>query len=104
MVRKAASAWCTLLMMGATALLGAVLFLAAPASAAPTTGSTGYGPVTAGSTIPATPVAPAPKTSPSAIAFTGAEIEGMVAVGVIAIGVGGTLVLVSRRRRRTQPA
>jgi hypothetical protein len=91
--------WLKLLALGASALFCAVLLVSGPASAAPTTGGTGYGPATAPATVTPTTAAPTtPKTSP-AIAFTGAEIELMVVIAVIAIGAGGTLVLVSRRRR-----
>jgi hypothetical protein len=98
--------WLKLMALGASALFCAVLLVSGPASAAPTTGGattggTGYGPATSPSTVvsptTAAPVA-TPKTSP-VIAFTGAEIELMVVIGAAAIGVGGTLVLVSRRRR-----
>ena len=96
------------LMLGATALMGAVLLVSGPAAAlAP------YGPATQPTTI--TPVTAAPSTpvlspssvtpsssshsSHSAIAFTGAELALLFTIGAIAIGVGGMLVLVSRRRR-----
>lgn len=39
-------------------------------------------------------------TSPSAVAFTGADIAGMVAAGLVLIGAGSLLVIVTRRRRR----
>jgi hypothetical protein len=42
--------------------------------------------------------APAPKTSPSGIAFTGADIEEMAVIGLVATGVGVVLVRSSRRR------
>jgi hypothetical protein len=95
--------WLKLMALGASALFCAVLLVSGPASAAPTTGGattggTGYGPATSPATVTPTTAAPAPKTSP-VIAFTGAEIELMVVIGAAAIGVGGTLVLVSRRRR-----
>jgi hypothetical protein len=97
--------WLKLLALGASALFCAVLLVSGPASAAPTTGGTttggtGYGPATAPATVTPTTAAPTPKTAP-AIAFTGAEIETMVAIAAVAITVGGTLVLVSRRRRGT---
>ena len=40
-------------------------------------------------------------TSPSSIAFTGADIAGMAAVALVMIGAGTFLVLAVRRRRRT---
>lgn len=103
MVRRAVQMWLKLLAIGASALFCAVLLVSGPASAAPTTGGvttggTGYGPATAPATVTPTTAAPAPTTAP-AIAFTGAEIELMVVIGALAIGTGGTLVLVSRRRR-----
>jgi hypothetical protein len=110
MVRRAVNIWLKLLAVGASALFCAVLLVSGPASAAPTTGGTttggtGYGPATAPATVTPTTAAPtaAPKTAP-AIAFTGAEIELMAVIGVVAIGAGGTLVLVSRRRRSAQAA
>jgi hypothetical protein len=39
-----------------------------------------------------------PKTSPSGIAFTGADIEEMAVIGLVATGVGVVLVRSSRRR------
>jgi hypothetical protein len=39
-----------------------------------------------------------PKTSPSGIAFTGADIEEMALIGLVATGVGVVLVRSSRRR------
>jgi len=41
-----------------------------------------------------------PSTSPSAIAFTGADIAGMVLAALALIGAGSALVLVVRRRRK----
>jgi hypothetical protein len=55
-------------------------------------------------TSPATaaPAAPAPpQTAPAAIAFTGADISALAAGGLVLVGLGGSLVLISRRRRRT---
>jgi hypothetical protein len=76
-----------------------------------------YGPTTGGSTVtpatvePSTPViAPSSVTppfhtsGPTSTAFTGAELALMITIGAIAIGVGGMLVLGSRRRRRSEPA
>jgi hypothetical protein len=106
MMRTAVNLWVGFLVMCATAFMGAMLLVSGPAAAAPVTGVTGttgtYGPVTSGSTVtPATtaPTTPAaPVTSPT-IAFTGADLALMFTFGAVAIGVGGTLVLVSRRRR-----
>ena len=50
------------------------------------------------------PVTAASSTGPSSTAFTGADLALMFTIGAIAIGVGGVLVLVSRRRRRSAPA
>src|SRR5258708_30745974 len=101
MIRTAVNLWVSFLVLCATALMGAVLLISGPAGAAPVTGGTGaYGPVTSPATV--TPVTaaptPAPVTSPT-IAFTGADLALMFTFGAVAIGVGGTLVLVSRRRR-----
>jgi hypothetical protein len=92
-------------MLGATALLGTVLLVSGPAAAlAP------YGPATQPTTVTPTTVAPStpvlapssvtpPSSAHSPIAFTGAELALMFTIGAIAIGVGGMLVLASRRRR-----
>ena len=42
------------------------------------------------------------KTGPSSTAFTGAELALLFTIGAVAIGVGGMLVLVSRRRRSSR--
>jgi len=108
MLRAVVRSWFKIVLMGATALFGASLLLAGPALAAdvttttttqPTTSATTapYGPITSPSTIAPTTAAPVAK--PATIAFTGADIAAMATVGAIAIGVGGTLILVSRRRR-----
>lgn len=52
---------------------------------------------------PASGIAFTPATAPSSVAFTGAELALMFSIGAIAIGVGGVLVLVGRRRR-SEPA
>jgi len=96
-------------MLGATALMGAVLLVSGPAAAqAP------YGPATQPTTVTPTPVTPSapvvgassvthPSSTPSSTAFTGADLALMFTIGAVAIGVGGMLVLVSRRRR-SEPA
>lgn len=62
-------------------------------------------PATAASSAVATPViprvaaaVPAPVTS-SALAFTGTDVVASVSLGAVAIGVGGALVLIGRKRR-----
>ena len=113
MRHRAVGLWAGFLMLGATALLGAVLLVSGPAAAldrAP------YGPATQPTTItPTTVTTSAPvvspasvtpgssRTGPSSTAFTGADLALMFTIGAIAIGVGGMFVLVSRRRR-SQPA
>ena len=53
-----------------------------------------------GSTSPAAPTAAAgTSVNSSALAFTGADIEGMVVIGVSAVVSGGAVLAVSRRRR-----
>jgi hypothetical protein len=115
MRHRAVALWGGFLMAGAAALLGAVLLLSGPAAAVtcpygPCTQPISVTPTTVVSTTPTvvTPSSPAPPspstsqstTSPSSpIAFTGAELALMFTIGAIAIGVGGMLVLVSRRRR-----
>ncbi len=106
MKRMAVNLWVGFLVICASALMGAVLLVSGPASAQPVT-TPAYGPVTAGTTVttPAPVVTPAaPVTAPSSVAFTGADLALMFTFGAVAIGVGGTLVLVSRRRRSDQLA
>ena len=102
MMRTAVKLWTGLLVLSATMFMGVVLLVAGPAGAAPTTAP--YGPVTSPASV--TPVTAAPVTAPAAapvtspaLAFTGADLAIMFTFGAVAIGVGGTLVLVSRRRR-----
>ena len=114
MRHRAVGLWAGFLMLGATALMGAALLVSGPAAAlAP------YGPATQPTTITPTTVAPvvspspvlAPSSTagpssangPSSTAFTGAELALLFTIGAIAIGVGGMLVLVTRRRR-SEPA
>ena len=117
MRHRAVGLWGGFLLLGATALLGAVLLVSGPAAAVtcpygPCTQPITVTPTTAVSTTP-TVVTPSPPPSPSPapapsttssspIAFTGAELALMFTIGAIAIGVGGMLVLVSRRRRSEQ--
>ena len=52
---------------------------------------------------PATPAATAPApVATGPMAFTGADIAGMVATGLALLGLGGVLVLLTRRRRERQ--
>jgi hypothetical protein len=63
--------------------------------------TTCYTACTAGSTVTSSGSVAAPdgpKTSPSGIAFTGADIEEMAVIGLVATGVGVVLVRSSRRR------
>jgi len=119
MRHRAVGLWGGFLVLGATALLGAVLLVSGPATAAtcpygPCTQPTTVTPTTAAvsttppvvtrSSTPTPSATPSPATSPSSpIAFTGAELALMFTIGAIALGVGGLLVLVSRRRR-SEPA
>jgi hypothetical protein len=112
MRHRAVGLWAGFLAVGATALLGTVLLVSGPAAAlAP------YGPATQPTTItPTTLTTSAPVVSPASVtpaaashkgpgstAFTGAELALMFTIGAVAIGVGGMLVLVTRRRR-SEPA
>jgi hypothetical protein len=118
MVHRAVSWWAGFMMLGAAALLGPVLLVSGPAGAA---ACPPYGPCTQPTTVAPTTIAPsnpvvAPSstgsasstgpssTGPSSTAFTGADLALMFTIGAIAIGAGGVLVLVSRRRRRSEPA
>ncbi len=117
MRHRAVGLWGGFLMLGAAALLGAVLLVSGPAAAVtcpygPCTQPTTVTPTTAVSTTPpvvgaSSVTPPSPSTAPSTtssspIAFTGADLALMFTIGAIAIGVGGMLVLVSRRRRSEQ--
>jgi hypothetical protein len=62
-----------------------------------TTVTTGINTAPADGPAATTSVATTPTTSSGGLAFTGADIEEMAVIGVVAIGVGS--VLVSRRRR-----
>ena len=56
----------------------------------------------AATTVSVTPTPPQPTTSPavtSPLAFTGANLSSMVADGILLIGLGGLMVLATRRRR-----
>ena len=53
-----------------------------------------------GTVVPVSAPVSAPASSPAALPFTGADIEGMAAVGAGALLVGGALVRRSRRQRR----
>ena len=110
MLRKAVGLWAAVMALCASMFVGALLVVTGPAAADPTTTAT-TAPTTTASTAPYAPVvtpntiAPTtvPVTKPAAVAFTGADIALMATVGAIAVGVGGTIVLVSRRRR-SEPA
>jgi hypothetical protein len=118
MRHRAVGLWGGFLLLGATALLGTALLVSGPAAAA----TCPYGPCTQATTVTPTTVSttgttvspssnpsPSPSTSlstaspattgPSSTAFTGADLALMFTIGAIAIGAGGMLVLVSRRRR-----
>ncbi len=114
MRHRAIGLWGGFLMLVTGALMSAALLISGPAAAlAP------YGPATQPTTVTPTTVAPAapaapvlapsstagPSTAkgPSSTAFTGAELALMFTIGAIAIGVGGMIVLVTRRRR-SEPA
>jgi hypothetical protein len=54
--------------------------------------------VTSSGSVAAPAPTTSPTTSPSGIAFTGADIEEMAVIGLVATGVGVVLVRSSRRR------
>jgi hypothetical protein len=95
-VQRLLSAACVPVMGIAVALPLSGLF-AGSAGADPTcyTGCTSGSTVTASGSVAAPD---GPKTSPSGIAFTGADIEEMAVIGLVATGVGVVLVRSSRRR------
>jgi phage-related minor tail protein len=79
--------------------LGGLLSGTAAADSTCYTGCTSDGGGIATSSGTAAAPASSVTTSPSGIAFTGADIEQMAAIGVVATGVGTVLVVRSRRRR-----
>ena len=94
-VRRLLTAACVPAMGVAIALpLGGLFAGSAGADSSCYTGCTSDGTVTSSGNV----AAPAPKTSPSGIAFTGADIEEMAVIGLVATGVGVVLVRSSRRR------
>jgi hypothetical protein len=107
MRHKAVGLWAGLLMLGATSLMGAALFVSGPAAAlapyGPATQPTTITPTTVSTSAPViSPASVTPGSSrsgPSSTAFTGAELALLFTIGAIAIGLGGMLVLVTRRRR-----
>src|SRR3974377_1359540 len=95
-VRRLLSAACVPAMGIAVALpLGGLFAGAAGADSTCYTGCTSGGTVTSSGNAAAPVGSPA---SPSGIAFTGADIEEMAVIGLVATGVGVVLVRSSRRR------
>lgn len=87
------------------AVLGGSAALASPAFAAVQADGPGYGPTStlpqAQSTVSPENAVPATPTSQSSgLAFTGTDAFVITAVGAGAIGLGGVIVLSSRKRRR----
>jgi hypothetical protein len=112
MRHKAVGLGAGLLMVGATALMAVTLLVSGPAAAlapyGPATQPTTVTPTTVSTSAPViSPASVTPgsssRTGPSSTAFTGAELALLFTIGAIAIGVGGMLVLVTRRRR-SEPA
>jgi hypothetical protein len=95
-VRRLLSAACVPAMGIAVALpLSGLVAGSAGADSTCYTGCTSGGTVTSSGSV-AAPDAPA--AAPSGIAFTGADIEEMAVIGLVATGVGVVLVRSSRRR------
>jgi hypothetical protein len=95
--RLLVSAACVPAMGVAIALpLGGLFAGSAAADTTCYTGCTSDGGTVTSSGSVAAPAAP--QTSPSGIAFTGADIEEMAVIGLVATGVGVVLVRSSRRR------
>lgn len=105
------------LLAGAASLV-AVAGSAAPALAASHTDQYGGGPgtsvggetftsqsggTTGSTTTGSTAVAPASTSQPGTLPFTGAQVTGLSAVGLGALGGGILLVVAGRRRRVTSP-
>jgi hypothetical protein len=98
--RLLVSAACVPAMGVAIALpLGGLLAGSAAADTSCYTGCTSDGgTVTSSGSVAAPAPTTSPTTSPSGIAFTGADIEEMAVIGLVATGVGVVLVRSSRRR------
>jgi hypothetical protein len=94
--RLLVSAACVPAMGVAIALPLGGLFAGSAAADSCYTGCTSDGGTVTSSGSVAAPAAP--QTSPSGIAFTGADIEEMAVIGLVATGVGVVLVRSSRRR------
>lgn len=95
-VRRLLTAACVPAMGLAVALpLGGLFAGSAGADTTCYTGCTSGSTVTSSGSVAAPD---GPKTSPSGIAFTGADIEEMAVIGLVATGVGVVLVRSSRRR------
>jgi hypothetical protein len=95
-VRRLLSAACVPAMGVAVALpLGGLFAGSAAADSTCYTGCTNGNTVTSSGSVAAPD---GPKTTPSGIAFTGADIEEMAVIGLVATGVGIVLVRTSRRR------
>ncbi len=101
--RQRLSALATVL-LGALAVLMTLGFMASPAKAQ-TTGGTTY-PVIQPSAATTTTTTVAPTTTTTVahhgLAFTGADITMTVGASAIALGAGGVLVLASRKRKAQQ--
>lgn len=95
-VRRMLSAACVPAMGVALALpLAGLVAGSAAADTTCYTGCTSDGTVSSSGSVAAPD---GPKTAPSGIAFTGADIEEMAVIGLVATGVGVVLVRSSRRR------
>jgi hypothetical protein len=81
-----------LVVTGAMALGGTAAFAYGPTP--PSDGGSG-----SAATVPAQQPAATPVSTSSGLAFTGADVAITTAAGAAAIGLGGGLVLASRRRR-----
>ena len=90
--------------IAAAAFSGTLAFTALPASAGsygPTNGNNGSPPASPNTGDGSqTAAAPATTTSGGGLAFTGADVALATGIGAGAIGLGGVMVLISRRRQQ----
>jgi len=89
--------------LGLLFLAAALGFMHIPSARAQTTVPPTYAITSPSSAVVTTTVAPTTTTkAPSGLAFTGADIGITMGAAAVALGVGGLLVMASRKRKATQ--
>ena len=97
--RRSIGGLITVLLTAVAAAFMVATLMSSPARAQTAPASTDYPIPTNTGSQPAVVTEP-PSTAKSALAFTGADIAGMMVGAAVVIGGGGGLVLVSRKRRQ----